>query len=159
MNSFFSKLALAALLLAPTQAHAIMTPQKYCESLAATSCEVLNIEGPTSSAASTIGNFGTAYSPYIAHVRDYSQSSIITGVIKYCRNRVLKFQIFYGSSSQTGTTGQIWYNVSASGAGSNYPTTGIPALNLPTTLSGAGSISLASSAGALNNTTLCTQLP
>lgn len=120
MKSFSFKAALAALLLglAPTQAHAIITPQKYCESLAATSCEVLNMD--------------------VSASNGYSAN-----IIKYCKNRVLKFMPTGGQAHGDGQIIKFFYREQATAymAYSNSYTLGLNNTN------------------ELSNTHLCSFLP
>lgn len=59
-----------------------MTPQKYCESLAAVSCEVLNLE--------------------ISGTNSGSNTSI--AVIKYCRNQNFRIQVTAGVTTSAANT-------------------------------------------------------
>lgn len=75
-----------------------LTPQKYCESLAATSCEVLNIE------IAGCGNIG-------------GSSYVCATMIKYCRNRQFIVQPTYKSLG--GSNGQVYYR-DASNSSQNF---------------------------------------
>ena len=76
MNALSKKIICAALslgfmLVGNLSLAAPSTPQKYCQSLAAVSCEILNVE---------IGGCGT--------------SNYCNGIIKYCRNQQMRIAIF-----------------------------------------------------------------
>lgn len=102
MNSYFSKLALAALFLSlmAAPAHAIMTPQKYCESLAATSCEILNIE-PGGGTMATDIVYGSA-------------------LIKYCRNRVLSFWLMHTQTQTNSYNFKLNFQMAFGGKAGDY---------------------------------------